>query len=207
MKKKLLHIGSGRQHILGKFGFNNEDWEEIRLDVEPSVMPDIIGNMTDMSNVKSESIDAIFSSHNLEHLMPHELPLALAEFLRVLSPHGYLVVTCPDLQSAAALVADDKLDEPAYYTAAGMPIAPMDILFGWRIALSGGGEQPQPYMAHRMGFTKKVLVQSLHTSGFKTIAAMRGANDFALYAVASKNDLDEQTIRSLFAKHWQGAKN
>jgi hypothetical protein len=42
--------------------------------------PDIVGTMTDMSAVADASVDALFSSHNIEHLYPHEVPVALAEF-------------------------------------------------------------------------------------------------------------------------------
>jgi len=83
----LLHIGCGpkRKDKTTK-EFNTPDWTEIRLDIDPSVSPDVIGTMTDMSAVASESVDAIFSSHNIEHLYPHEVPVALKEFARVLSP-------------------------------------------------------------------------------------------------------------------------
>ena len=109
-----------------------------RLDIDPAVQPDVIGTMTDMAAVASESVDAIFSSHNIEHLYPHEVPLALKEFLRVLKPDGFFVVTCPDLQSVCALVAQGKLTEAAYQSPAG-PIAAIDILYGhappWRGAI------------------------------------------------------------------------
>jgi predicted SAM-dependent methyltransferase len=84
-----------------------------------------------MSAVASGSVDAIFSSHNIEHVYPHEVPQALGEFLRVLSDDGFAVITCPDLQSVCALVAEDKLLEPAYTAPAG-PITPLDILYGHR---------------------------------------------------------------------------
>ena len=32
------------------------------------------------------------SSPNIEHLHPHEVPTALAEFLRILRPDGFLIV-------------------------------------------------------------------------------------------------------------------
>lgn len=195
--KKVLYVGSGPDHIGGRRGFDKENWQETRLDIEPAVQPDIIGSMTDMGAVETGSIDAIYSSHNLEHLVPHELPVALAEFLRVLKEDGYLVVTCPDLQGVAKLVAQDKLDEPAYYTGAGMPIAPMDILFGWRHAMANG----QPYMAHRMGFTAKVLAQELKKAGFASIAVC-AKNDLALYAVASKKAKTNEYMQELFNKHW-----
>ncbi|MDO8705893.1 MAG: methyltransferase domain-containing protein [Sulfuricaulis sp.] len=62
--------------------------------------------MTDMSAVATGSVDAVYSSHNIEHLYPHEVPVALAEFRRVLRGDGLLVIACPDLQSVCALVAE-----------------------------------------------------------------------------------------------------
>ncbi len=47
-KKRLLHVASGGAHILGRHGFNPDDWQEIRLDIEPAVQPDIIGSVTDI---------------------------------------------------------------------------------------------------------------------------------------------------------------
>ncbi len=140
-------------------GFNTPDWTELRLDIDASVAPDIIGTMTDMSAVANASVDAIFSSHNIEHLYAHEVPVALAEFLRVLKPDGFLVVTCPDLQEVCRLVAEDKLLEPAYTSPAG-PITPLDILYGHRPPMAAGNL----YMAHRCGFTEKVLTGTLRSS-------------------------------------------
>lgn len=96
-----------------------------------------LDTMTDMSAVASESVDAIYSSHNIEHLYPHEVPLAFAEFLRVLKPDGFFVVTCPDLQSVCALIAEDKLTEAAYTSPAG-PFTRLDILYGHRPAMAQG---------------------------------------------------------------------
>jgi ubiquinone/menaquinone biosynthesis C-methylase UbiE len=56
--------------------------------------------MTDMSAVADASVDAIFSSHNIEHLYPHEVPVALGEFLRVLKPDGFAIITWGTLQAA-----------------------------------------------------------------------------------------------------------
>lgn len=130
--KTFLHVGCGpKRKNQTTRAFNSEEWAEKRLDIDPAVQPDVVGTMTDMSAVSTGSVQAVFSSHNIEHLYPHEVPLALAEFLRVLSDDGFLVVTCPDLQSVCKLVAEDKLTEPAYVSPAG-PIAPIDILYGHR---------------------------------------------------------------------------
>ena len=130
--KTLLHVGCGpKRKDQTTPGFNSPNWKELRLDIDPSVQPDLLGTMTDMRTVESESVDAVFSSHNIEHLYPHEVPGALAEFLRVLKPTGFVVITCPDLQSVCAVVAQDKLTDTAYTSPAG-PITPLDILFGHR---------------------------------------------------------------------------
>lgn len=64
--------------------FRGDDWVEIRLDINPNVQPDIIGTITDLSGVPNNSVDAVYSSHNLEHIYNFEVPIALAEFKRVL---------------------------------------------------------------------------------------------------------------------------
>jgi len=118
--KTFLHVGCGpKRKDRTTAGFNTPEWNEVRFDIDEKANPDILGTMLDMSGVASGSVDAIFSSHNIEHIYPHEVPLALAEFLRVLKPDGFLVVTCPDLQSVCALIAEDKLTEPAYDSPAG----------------------------------------------------------------------------------------
>ena len=173
--KTFLHVGCGpKRKDRTTAGF--ADWTELRFDIDESVQPDLVGTMTDMSSVSSESVDAVFSSHNIEHLYPHEVPVALSEFLRVLKPDGFAVITCPDLQAVCALVAEDKLTEPAYTSPAG-PIAPLDILYGHRPPMARGNL----YMAHRCGFTEKVLSGTLRSSSFKRVASMkRGAPYFDL---------------------------
>ena len=197
---KLLHIGCGPKYKdKTTKGFNVDAWQEIRLDIDPSVNPDVIGTMTNMSAVASESVDAIYSSHNIEHLYPHEVALALAEFIRVLKPDGFVVVTCPDLQSVCALIAQDKLTEAAYTSPAG-PVAPLDILYGHRPSMEKGNL----FMAHRCGFTRKVLSDTLQSSGFKSVATMaRGrAPFFDLFALASKPDRSETDLRELASLHF-----
>jgi len=194
-----LHIGCGpKRKDKTTRGFNTDAWTEIRLDIDPSVWPDVTGTMTDMSAVVSESVDAIFSSHNIEHLYPHEVPVALKEFARVLKPEGFAVITCPDLQSVCALVAEDKLTDAAYSSPAG-PIAPLDILYGHRPQMAQGNL----FMAHRCGFTQKVLDGTLRSCGFQMVASMaRGRTPFFdLWALASKSARSEDVMRALAKEH------
>jgi predicted SAM-dependent methyltransferase len=197
MTPTFLHVGCGPKHkqhtTRGLL-----PWNEIRLDIDPAAQPDVTGTMTDMAAVVSASVQAVFSSHNIEHLYPHEVPLALAEFLRVLDDAGFAVITCPDLRSVCALVAQDKLTEPAYTAPAG-PIAPLDILYGHRPAMARGNL----FMAHRCGFTEKVLRGTLLSAGFASVATMARAEPFFdLWALACKRPCSEDELRALALQHF-----
>ena len=196
MIKTFLHVGCGQKRK-ERTTKALSTWNELRFDIDESVQPDLVGTMTDMSSVFSESVDAVFSSHNIEHLYPHEVPLALAEFLRVLKSDGIAVITCPDLKSVCALIAEDKLTDAAYTSPAG-PIAPIDILYGLRSSMAQGNL----YMAHRCGFTQKVLRATIQASGFKSVAtAARGYPYFDLWAVASKVELSQKQMQALAVEH------
>jgi hypothetical protein len=196
MTPTFLHVGCGtltKQHTTRGF----LSWNEIRLDINPAAAPDVIGSMTDMAAVTTASVQAVFSSHNIEHLYPHEVPLALAEFLRVLDAQGYALITCPDLRSVCALVAQDKLTEPAYTSPAG-PVTPLDVLYGHRPALEAGNL----FMAHRCGFTETLLRDTLLSAGFATVATLaRPAPAFDLWALASKPPRSEQEMSALMRGH------
>lgn len=194
----LLHVGCGRnQKDRTTRAFNTPEWTELRLDIDQSVQPDIVGTMLDMSQVKDRSVDAIFSSHNIEHLYPHEVPLALIEFRRVLKPDGFVIITCPDLQSVCALIAEDKLNDPAYISSAG-PIAPLDILYGHRPPMAAGNL----YMAHRCGFTLKTLREALFSAGFLRVAGLQRASNLDLWALASMQSLEGSELERLARSHF-----
>lgn len=197
--KTFLHVGCGpKRKNQTTAGFNTPDWSEVRLDINPAVAPDVVGTMLDMNAVASASMDAVFSSHNVEHLHAHQVPQALAEFRRVLKPDGFVVITCPDLQSVCALVAEGKLVEAAYVAPAG-PIAPIDILYGHRSSLAAGNE----FMAHRCGFTEAVLAGTVRAAGFaQTASTRRGAPAFDLWVVGTLAPLGEPALKALARQHF-----
>ena len=179
--RKVLHVGCGTPDPKNLHSmFQNPAWEEVRLDIDQSVRPDIVASLIDMHMVASQSMDAIYSSHNLEHLYPHEVPSGLSEFYRVLKPSGFALITLPDLQAVAKLIAADKLDEPAYQSPAG-PITPLDILYGHRASMAGGNL----FMAHKTGFTATTLSAAIFKAGFTWIKIAKN-NSFSLWAKAYK---------------------
>jgi len=177
--KVVLNVGCGYPGQRLHPSFQGGEWRELRLDIDPAVSPDIVCSMIDMNPLASGSIDAIWSSHNLEHLYRHEVPVALGEFLRVLRPGGMLLLTMPDLQKIAELVADDELEDEAYLSPSG-PISPLDMIFGHSASLA----QDNLHMAHKTGFTARTLNQLLAEAGFADIAVSR--DGFALWARAYK---------------------
>ena len=183
-----LHVGCGPKRQ-DRTPFAGKPWRELRLDIDASVQPDVVGTMTDMGAVADGSVDAVFSSHNIEHLYPHEVALALAEFRRVLKPGGFVLITCPDLKSVCSLVAEDKLTEAAYQSGMG-PITPLDILYGHR----GSMQQGNLYMAHRCGFTAKVLAGTLQAAGFSSAVKARPQH-FDLWAVGSVEQNQEWLLQ------------
>lgn len=178
----VLHVGCGAPNPakLPAAYFPAGLWRELRLDIDPEVEPDIQASITDMSLVATGSVDAVWSAHNLEHLSAHEVPLALAEFCRVMRPGGFLLVTMPDLEQVAALVAQGLLEDAAYQSLMG-PISPLDMLYGHGASIRAGNS----FMAHRTGFTAKTLAGHLERAGLSDIKVERDGH-FALWALALK---------------------
>lgn len=198
--RTFLHVGCGTApKSRTTRAFASDAWRELRFDIDPDVGPDLIGTMTDMSSVPDASCDAIFSSHNIEHLYAHEVPAALAEFRRVLRPGGYVVLTCPDLQSVCEAVLKQGLLEPLYTSPSG-PVAPIDVLYGHRPALAEGHMS----MAHRCGFTERSLVTTFHESGFST-ATLRRPQHMDLWAVAAPIGVTEPQLRQWADEHFPPA--
>jgi len=196
--RKLLHVGCGRARINQTVsGFPEDEWTELRLDIDERVRPDIVGSILNMSEVPDASIDALYSSHNIEHLYPHEVPLALAEFKRVLKPDGFALLTCPDLQSVCQFIVDDKINETIYISEVG-PITPLDILFGHSPQLAAGNL----YMAHHGGFTLQSLVSLVKDAGFRGTIGIRRESRIDLWVWASKMRQSEETLRSMALKYF-----
>ena len=188
--KIFLHVGCGPQNKSTCLGFNNDNWKEIRLDIDKNVNPDIVGTLTDMKLVETGSVDAVYSSHNIEHIFPHEVPIALSEFYRVLKEDGIVVITCPDLQRTAEAIAQDKLFETLYESPMG-PVTAFDVLFGHRKTTADGNV----FMIHKGGFTYSTLDMAFYKAGFKARCGKRVA--FALYLVAFKQKKSEEEIKKI----------
>ena len=191
--KTFLNVGCGPKNESQIKGFDNDSWKEIRFDIDKNVNPDIEGTLTDMSLVKTGSVDAVHSAYNIDHIYSHEVPVALKEFHRVLNDDGIVFIRCPDIQTVCEAVVKDKLLETLYDSPAG-PISPIDIMFGNRQEIAEGNE----YMTKKCGFTYSVLDRVFFEAGFKTRYGGRMPfNSGELALVAFKQKKSEEEIKKI----------
>lgn len=106
--------------------------------------------MTELGDIGP--FDTVYSSHSLEHLYPHEVPVALREFNRVLRPGGIVVVMVPDLEGVPAT------DE----------VLPGSRLTGLHLYYGDARFIPEhPHMAHHSGFVESTLRAAMEAAGFE----------------------------------------
>lgn len=154
--RRILHAGCGTEPL--------PDWladgDETRLDINPATRPDVVASMTALGDVGG--FDVVYCCHALEHLYPHEVDVALKEFLRVLVSGGVAVVFVPDLEGAPP--TDDVL-----FCSPSGPVAGLDLFYGFRPSLAAGNL----HMAHHCGFVPATLEQALRAAGFADVAVKR----------------------------------
>lgn len=155
VKGRLLHPGCGGE----KLPFWFDGCEEVRLDIDARVCPDIIASITDMGDIGE--FDIVYTAHTLEHLYQHDVPIALAEFHRVLKPGGSVIIFVPDLE-------DVKPDYEVLYESEGGPISGIDLFYGPAHYVA-----QNPYYAHHTGFVKETLAKALTEAGFKEVDVKR----------------------------------
>ena len=166
-QRSLLHCGCGGDRLPEWL----QDYVETRLDIDPGHNPDIVADMVSLGDIGP--YDAVYCSHALEHLYPHDVGTALQEFKRVLNDGGAAIVFVPDLEDVRA--TDDVLfDAPAG------PITGLDLIYGYRKML-----KDKPYMAHRTGFTSATLHKAFTDAGFVKAAVTR-LSDYAMMGVGVK---------------------
>src|SRR5262245_42201321 len=125
--KRVLHAGCG-QHPLPPWFEQFGPWDEFRFDIEPAYEPHLVGSIAETLPFYTDEFDAVSCSHTLEHLYPHQVPKALAEFKRVLKANCPLIIMVPDLE-------DVRPTTDVLYLTNDGPVTGLDIIFGlhWSI--------------------------------------------------------------------------
>lgn len=194
---RFLHVGCGAKRKENTVeAFASSAWEEVTLDIDERVRPDIVDRLPELAQVETGSFDAVFSSHNVEHLYPHDVATAFAAFHRVLGPDGLTIVTCPDLQALGERLATGDIESTIYQSQAG-PVSPIDMLYGFRPPLRRGNL----YMAHHTGFTMESLKNTFGRAGFRSFLGVRLPTKYELWGLATKTAKSEAELRSMAATY------
>lgn len=138
-----LHIGGKEPH---------PDWKILDIESRPEV--DYVGDAADLSQFETNSVDAIYASHVLEHFhygLNNELINTLKEWHRVLKPGGKLLVSVPDLRILCWLYLHPNL----------LPLERHHLM---RIMFGGQVDQ---YDVHKVGFDSETLAMYLGEVGFE----------------------------------------
>ena len=159
--KTVVNLGSGRRGSR-RIPHHFTNWREFRVDADPNVQPDLIANVTDLSSIQENSVDAVWMSHCIEHLYQHDVAKSIREIMRILKFDGFACITTPDLQSVANFIVEDRLNEVVYQSAAG-PVTAHDMLFGFGPDIASG----RVHMAHRCGFTPASFADAFRAGGFE----------------------------------------
>jgi len=178
-QRLLVNLGAGPRESAWVSPYFRE-WRQMRVDLDPAMEPDLLADITDLSAIETGSVDAVWTSHCLEHLFAHQVNQAIAEAFRILKDDGFLCIIVPDLQSIAEFMVNDKLHEVVYESPAG-PVIAHDIIYGFGPYLAKGMFK----MAHHCGFTPALLLQRLQQAPFAEIV-MRRRKSQELAAVARK---------------------
>lgn len=136
-----LHIG-GTERLDGWTVLNTNDIPEVT---------DIVGNAVDLSMIGDETCDEVYASHVLEHLgYESDLPKALTEIQRVLTPMGVFSIGVPDLLILCRLFCESAngLEEK---------VALMRVMYGGRV---------DKFDEHRTGMDADILSMMLGRAGF-----------------------------------------
>ncbi len=131
---------------LGSRDYKPEGYKTV--DIDPTMKPDIVADITKMNVVGSDTCEEVVAGHVLEHIDWPDSFLAFSEFARVLQKGGVLKVAIPDL---GALIRMMLAGDSAFHVVG---------------LVYGVGGRINRFEQHRYGFTIGMIVDILETLGF-----------------------------------------
>lgn len=142
-----LHIGG--QEV-------KEGWKILNIMSDEGV--DFIGDISDLSQFKNDSIDQIYASHVFEHLSHKKIDDTLAGIHRVLKPGGIFQISVPDMDRLFALYLN--------------PTTTKQLRFFLMCVIFGG--QNDPFDFHYFGWSEDTLSDALARHRFKDVKRVDG---------------------------------
>ncbi|MEN9231934.1 MAG: methyltransferase domain-containing protein, partial [Thermostichus sp. DG02_5_bins_236] len=147
-----LHIGGKEPH---------PDWKIFNIQPGPDV--DYVGNAVDLSQFPDNALEAIYTSHTLEHFnYTQELPVVLKEWHRALRLGGKLMISVPDLPTLCRLYLKEGIGPSQRF-------AIMRMMFGGQV---------DEYDFHKVGLSWEHLFVLLSQAGFRIVRKVDRFNLF-----------------------------
>ena len=169
-QRRVLNVGGQSRSIQLPGAYAG--FEQVLLDLDPNVGADIVLDVRELTSLAPHQFDAVYCSHNLEHVRKHEVPVVLAGFLHVLKPGGLAQIVVPDLQELMVTCVQQGIDlDGLLYESPMGPITPLDVLYGHAGMIEQSG---QDYYANRTGFTSRTLANVVEASGFGPMFCQQG---------------------------------
>ena len=134
-----LHLGCGNKIIPGF----------VNVDIRPLEGVDLVSDISDLHDIKENSVDLIYISHVLEHLDRYTVSKAMKRWYILLKSGGILRIAVPDFTAIAKLYLD------------GVNLTNF-------IGLLYGG-QDYEHNFHHYVWDYKNLESDLHQAGFKNV--------------------------------------
>lgn len=140
MNDEKLHLGCGKRKLPGWVG----------VDSRPGVGADVVTDVRNLEYWASETVQAIYACHVLEHVPRPDVLPTLREWRRVLKPGGKLRVSVPDFGMLARLYVNQQI-----------PL--------WRLIGPLCGRQDYPENTHCSVYDYHYLAWILTEAGFHSI--------------------------------------
>lgn len=149
-----LEIGCGDKPVSLK------EWDH--LDARPLPHIEFVQSAVDLSNIPDNRYDRVVASDVIEHLGWRDIPQALREWLRVLTPKGLLEIETPNAVEALVIIG-----APGYGARHGDET---QFHYFNRVMY---GHQDYPENTHRSYFTPAWLTDLLYEAGASRVRELR----------------------------------
>ena len=151
------------------------DWKILNIQKKEGV--DFVGDISDLSQFENNSIEEIYASHVLEHVVQKKVESTLKGIHRVLKTGGKFYVSVPDMDLLCKIFIEPK--------------APPSVKWSTMRMMFGG--QDDKYDFHYFGWNFKFLNDFLLKVGFQKIQRVK---TFSLFKDVSKDLMQTRMIKS-----------
>lgn len=136
---KKLNLGAGMDIL--------EGWQNLDIREYPGI--DIVCDVSKELPFNENTIERIYASDVLEHIMYADVPKTLKEWYRVLVPRGRITIKVPSLSTIATNYVRHGIDAKEFVR-----------------LIYGGQEEGIIANAHKSGYDPQYLSQQLEQAGF-----------------------------------------